>query len=433
MLPLCISSWALSLIIKDAIDSSKTLQRTIQYFPSNERAVGDLLSDVKSLVQVLESLEKVAPDEGPVTSSLKLPLFCCHRNCQDLNAAIVNCLTSSAGASKNGLPDWTRVSFRGSSLRDVGVMMAAYKFSLAFILERLRTPNAPPTREAMDRFRQVTQDVTIIDLKAHLRELDQELACETNAPRQGYGSTASRRLEQLMEERQSAQQCLLLWENATSFEQILRDSPPPSPSPPNNQPEEEDSPTETATAITDARDKVAHMLAELQKQLLSLTQRSLANNNSNDTPDQPKQQQQQQQQQLEEDHLRLLKQIDMAKQCLDACDLAAAQASRQRVHVLENVVAEDDSHQVIVFPAEGLLHVKNVRAGKSSTQWLGAISDASLQRLSADRAASLSNSPSPAKESDPAFGNKYGLGYKLQERETVGIQSMTAGNNLQSR
>ncbi|OTA03235.1 hypothetical protein A9Z42_0036780 [Trichoderma parareesei] len=417
------SSGVLSLL-KAAIDSSRTLQKTTHCVLNNERAIRDLNSEIESLIQILESLKSVATDEGPVISLVKLPLLCCHQICQEFNAVILRCPEASTGDPKTCLRDWTQIKYMGGDIRDFGDVLVGYKSTIAITLERLKMQNAPVTHEARDQYKVRIQEATT-DLKAHLKVIDQKLAITAQASRQGPDSAANEVIERLRRERQSAQQCLRICEDATSFLHTL----------PNSQPEQ-DSPTETATTITDARDKVAHMLAELQKQLLALTERSLA---INDTPDQPKQQQQQQY--LEEGRLRLLQQIEMAEQCLEACNLAVAQASRQRVHVLDNVVAEDNSHQVIVFPPGDILHVKNIRAGKSSTQWLGCISDGSLQQLSADRAASFtslpsspsSSTPSPAKETDPSFGNKYGLGYKLREGETVGIQSMSGGSSSQRR
>lgn len=95
--------------------------------------------------------------------------------------------------------------------------------------------------------------------------------------------------------------------------------------------------------------------------------------------------------------------------------MASDQASRQKVHVFGDVSADDNSHQVIVSTVGDLLNVKTVRVDHYSTQWLGSMTDASLQKLSTDRATSYS--PSPVKNDDePVFGGKYGFGRKLQDK-----------------
>lgn len=267
---------------------------------------------------------------------------------------------------------------------------------------------------------------TTADLEAHLRVIDQKLADVASLLRQQDPNPASEEstTQQMEEERQSAQQCLFLCENAISHLQSLQNDLPP-------QRDQKDAfRAKTALALSDAKDKILVTMTELQQHLAATPPVIIKPSSTDVISLLP--------QQLEEDRTRLLKELVTARQCLQVCNLAAEQASLVRgVHVFDGVSAQDNSQQVIVSTVgSDLINATNVRAGNFSTQWLGCISDASLQRLSADRAASLSYSysPSPAKEKDPSYGNKYGLGYKLQERETLGsIKSMSIGSSLQNR
>jgi hypothetical protein len=56
----------------------------------------------------------------------------------------------------------------------------------------------------------------------------------------------------------------------------------------------------------------------------------------------------------------------------------------KRTHILEGNHADDDAHQVIVVTDRKILHAKNNKASKKSSQWMGAIDSASLQKLSSD-------------------------------------------------
>lgn len=273
----------------------------------------------------------------------------------------------------------------------------------------------------MDQYNEMIRETTA-DLKAHLQDIDQKLTVIASHAHHEPDPSANESIRRMEEERQSAQQCLLICESARSHLQSLQDGFQPMDA------RSDESHAKTAVALSEARDRMVHMITDLQKRLVALSEQSL----STEVSLRPRQ--------LDEDRLRLLKEIDTAKQCLEVCNLAADQASRQRVHVFGDISADNNSHQVIASTVGDLLNAKSVRAEHFSTQWLGSMTDASLQKLSTDRAAtySYSYSPSPprendARENDPSFGGKYGLGYKLQEKGPLGVKHVKTGSNSQNR
>lgn len=266
----------------------------------------------------------------------------------------------------------------------------------------------------MDQYNEMIKETTA-DLQDHLRDIDQKLTAIVSREKQEPDPATYESVRRMEEEKQSAQQCLLICESAKSHLQSLQERFEPMDA------RHDPSRAKTAAALSEARDRMVVMITDLQKRLIALSEQSM----STEVSLRPVH--------LEEDRLRLLKEIDTAKQCLEVCNLASDQASRQRVHVFGDVSAEDNSHQVIVSTVGDLLNVKNVKVTSYSTQWLGSMTDASLQQLSMDRVASYS----PPRESDPSFGNRYGTGYKLKEMGGPGPVGMkhpnTSGSTLQSR
>ncbi|KAL7945401.1 hypothetical protein V8C42DRAFT_345007 [Trichoderma barbatum] len=391
--PLGMSSGVPALLL-GAIQAGKSLQETIQSFRNYERTIRDLRSELESLIGVLESLKTVVADEGPMMSMLKLPVLNCHQTCQEFNAVIIKCTKHSDGA-RASFRDWAQIRYMGGDIRDFKDMLAGYKSTISIALGSLNMQNVQVTREAMDQYKEMIRETTA-DLEAHLRDIDDKLATIASHPQRDPDPAANESVRRMEEERQSTQQCLLICESAKSHLQNLQDGFQPLGVRP------DDAQAKTAVALSDARNRMVLMITDLQKRLVALSEQSL----STEVSLPPRQ--------VEEDRLRLLKEIDTARQCLEVCNLAADQASRQRVHVFGDVSAEHNSHQVIVSTVGDLLNVKSVRVVDFSTQWLGSMSDASLQQLSTDRATAYS--PSKEDEHDPSFGGKYGPGNRLQEK-----------------
>lgn len=73
------------------------------------------------------------------------------------------------------------------------------------------------------------------------------------------------------------------------------------------------------------------------------------------------------------------------KQCLAICAQASKQVDSVRTIVFEDVSAAQDAHHAVVATLEDLVLARYVTAAARSTQWLGQMSDATLQQLSRNR------------------------------------------------
>lgn len=108
------------------------------------------------------------------------------------------------------------------------------------------------------------------------------------------------------------------------------------------------------------------------------------------------------------------------KQCLSICNEASQQIKETRTNVFEDVSVGEDSQQVIVATLGDLISAKRITAGDRGTQWLGQMSDSSLQQLSRDRGIEKFDSAATEKTTKPRteivtkFEGHYGAGYKLE-------------------
>ncbi|KAL6902434.1 hypothetical protein GGI43DRAFT_339033 [Trichoderma evansii] len=414
--PLNMSSGVLALLTS-AIQAGKTLHETIQSFRNYERTIRDLRSELESLIQVLESLKAVVTDEGPIVSMLKLPVLCCHQTCQEFNAIIIKSTKHTTDSSRTSFRDWAQIRYLGGDIRDFKDTLSSYKSTIAIALGSLNMKNVKMTRDALDQYNEMIRETTA-DLQAHLQSMDDKLEAIANQSRSGPGAATELDVKRMEEERQSAQQCLLICESARSQMQNhiqgLQDNMQPLDA------ESNQDRLQTAVALSEARDRMVRMITDLQKRLVDLSAKSLNTEVSLRSHE------------FEQDQARILKDIDTAKQCLEVCNMAADQASRQRVHVFGDVTAEDNAHQLIVSTVGDLLNAKNIKAGNYSVQWLGSMTDASLQQLSMDRAAQYA--PGPLRR-DISPDGKYGPGYTLNDKNTqpaIGVGRKNSGGRSQN-
>jgi hypothetical protein len=59
----------------------------------------------------------------------------------------------------------------------------------------------------------------------------------------------------------------------------------------------------------------------------------------------------------ESEMLRLQEEINIQKQCLEVCKQASAQVSSQKIHIIGEVIADDDCDQVVVTTLADLFSV----------------------------------------------------------------------------
>jgi hypothetical protein len=117
---------------------------------------------------------------------------------------------------------------------------------------------------------------------------------------------------------------------------------------------------------------------------------------------------------------RVQEEKESIKQCLSICTEASQQVKESRTNDFGDVSVGKDGHQVIVATLGDLISAKRVTAGDRGAQWLGQMSDGSLQQLSRDRRIEKSDSAAMEEATEPRteivtkFEGHYGAGYKLE-------------------
>ena len=84
-----------------------------------------------------------------------------------------------------------------------------------------------------------------------------------------------------------------------------------------------------------------------------------------------------------------VEELKSIKQCLFICEHATDEVTKERTNVFEDVHMLDDGHQVIVSTLGDLISAKHISTGARSKQWLGQMSDNSLQQLSKDNTTTM--------------------------------------------
>lgn len=111
---------------------------------------------------------------------------------------------------------------------------------------------------------------------------------------------------------------------------------------------------------------------------------------------------------------RIKEELNSIKQCLAICAQASTQANKERMNVFEDVSIADDGHQVLVSTIGDLILARRVAAGARSWQWLGQMSDDSLQQLSQNHGHVAGKGlVEPQTEISSQFEGRYGAGLKL--------------------
>ena len=102
------------------------------------------------------------------------------------------------------------------------------------------------------------------------------------------------------------------------------------------------------------------------------------------------------------------------QQCLAICAEASEQANKACTNVLEDVSAAQDAQQVVVATLGDLISARRVTAVDKSTQWLGQMSDDTVQQLSRDSNCSLVIKAAGSRSAIvTTFKDRYGMGKTL--------------------
>jgi hypothetical protein len=121
-------------------------------------------------------------------------------------------------------------------------------------------------------------------------------------------------------------------------------------------------------------------------------------------------------------HARKLLEADVAttKQTLKFMAEKAERAESPSINIYENLELSDDCHTVIVSNIGQLISARYISAGARSTQWIGQMSDESIQTLAKTlpprKVATPAETQAEAGAPRPNFEGRYGVGTKLSSQ-----------------
>lgn len=105
---------------------------------------------------------------------------------------------------------------------------------------------------------------------------------------------------------------------------------------------------------------------------------------------------------------------DSITRCLEICTDASDLTATVRTNVYEDVTSADNAHQLVVSTIGDLITARHVITGSNSVQWLGQMSDETIQKLSSDNRRIIpENQTNTMQGQKSVFHDLYGAGYQL--------------------
>jgi hypothetical protein len=211
---------------------------------------------------------------------------------------------------------------------------------------------------------ELTKD-TQYNLEMRLQRIDEQMARFTTGT--ARSSDISIDLE---DERAVTQKCLRICEDAKAFIESLtnQESSLLQEAPKNAAGElirkAFDAQLETRQALGGNRDKLAETIGRLQQRLETLLLEGDPDNNK-------------ERMQLQED-------INISKQCLELCKVAA-EVSQQKIHIVREALADDNSDQVVVTTVADLFDVGKAVSTRHSAQVVGSMTPENFRDLTEKR------------------------------------------------
>ncbi len=187
----------------------------------------------------------------------------------------------------------------------------------------------------------------------------------------GTDSTSADTSIDLQDEREVTRQCLRICQDAQFYLKSLHDRQAflrreAISNPAGTVQSQFDAELMTMQTINEGRAKFIQTIGNLQERLASVT--------SNEGSDRERQ------------ISRLSEDISISKQCLEVCQMASDQVHHHRkIHTVGEVIADDDTDQVVVTTLADLFDVRKVLAKSRSAQLVGSMTEETLQQVSRDR------------------------------------------------
>lgn len=373
--PLSIGASLLA-VITATIQSSKALCATVQRYKGRDKTLIRLHYEVEDLVNILGSLELAIDTEASILALLKGPIDRCNHVCQEFKVA----MEKFSGKSRLGLVDWARMEFMTSDINGFMETIAGYKSTIAVGIGTITMlvthssylvdcsssirRNSKLNQQVLEEYSEMIKD-TSYGLQIHLQRIDEKLVRII-----ADDAVSSDTSVDLQDEKAVTKQCLQICDKARSYIESLQDEQPAltqntGPATVGIVQTQFEAQLLTNKTLNDNRNKIVETIGHLQERLDSMV--------SDKRPGR--------------DHgrIQLQEDINASRQCLEVCNQAAQQVSHQKIHMVGEVVAEDDTDQVVVTTLADLFEVRKVWAKNRSAQLVGSMTDDTLQKMSTDR------------------------------------------------
>ncbi|GAB1316431.1 hypothetical protein MFIFM68171_06641 [Madurella fahalii] len=354
--PLSISASVVA-VVTAAIQSTKSLTATVKRYKDRDKTLNRLQHELEDLTNVLSSLRDAATSDTSVLNLLEGPVDRCSQVCREFEDA----MEKFSGKSKTGLRDWAKLEFMRGDINDFMDTLANYKATIMVAVGTITMHHSKLSSEVLESYGEMIKD-TAYNLELRLQRIETYIATQ--------GTTSLDRSIDLEDEREVTRQCLRICEDARSYLESLQNRPPFSrqastPKPASTVQSQFDAEVLTSQALNESRGKVIETINRLQECLASVT--------SNHGPERERQMAQ------------LLEDINISKQCLEVCEIASDQVKHRKIHTVGEVVANDDTDQVVITTLADLFDVRKVLAKDRSAQLVGSMMDETVQRVSRDR------------------------------------------------
>jgi hypothetical protein len=215
---------------------------------------------------------------------------------------------------------------------------------------------------------------TVYNLEMRLQRIDERLtSVAADRPTPLKDSSID-----LQDEKAVTVQCLRICESASSYIKSLQDEQPAlQREAPQQSPEyvlnRFEAQILTQKSLNENRDNLLETIGRLRERLDTIT--------FNGDPE------------GESETLRLQEEINFSKQCLEVCKQASSQVSSQKIHIIGEVIADEDCDQVVVTTLADLFNVGKVQAASRSAQLVGSMEADVLRAISKDRYGSRFGAP----------------------------------------
>ncbi|OGM41919.1 hypothetical protein ABOM_009807 [Aspergillus bombycis] len=395
-----------------AFQTSKSLYQVVESFKSTKRVIRDLRFEIESLTQALATLEKAAVDNEAQLMALKLPLLRCGKTCKEFEGVINRC-TSHSRDQRTSFRDWAKLQYMGGDITDLRTALAGYKATINIALGGATFRQAAVTVNVLEEYKQMIAEATS-DLQDHLQGINERVR---SIEETGHVPHSDIDLSIVREEKESTEQCLAICVQVSRY---IEGAQMRLPQDSHNVPmltlhpvSSEGFDSTKAYRATDAllkdlRNKLSLNSQTLQARLSTLDSQlkacsevgTLSSREGTAKFDLIKEER------------------DSIAQCLNICADASDIAQMARKNVYEDVASADDSHQLVVSTIGDLISAKHIITGARSVQWLGQMSDDTLQQLSRDqKTRHREQEKSGTQTEHDGFSGRYGTGYQLHREQ----------------